>query len=133
MNRNAATDTLSVTTYLLTDDDAPGSFTARHIVLMRDDLYVEAKPGVRISGRPAVAVTVDPPLEAHRPADGPLDKAILVPRHSGVPFDDLCRGCLAAPASVFVLRFSGSIASLAERISPDDVEVALWGLVSPAS
>jgi hypothetical protein len=106
----------------LMHDDEPWRFAAHVVTVVRDD--------VRVAGKPGVVVTIDPPLDAPDIVGGELAKAILVPRHRDVKFEDLRRGSMEKPGSVFVLRFVTSIAELPSELTVDDVVIVFWGSVS---
>jgi len=105
----------------LIDDDAPWKFAARVVTVVRDD--------VRVAGTPGVVVTIDPPLE-ERDVGEELAKAILLRRRRDVNFQDLRRGSMEKPGSVFVLRFSPLIEDLPSELTVDEVVIVFWGRVS---
>jgi hypothetical protein len=109
----------------LIHDDEPLRFAARVVTVVRDD--------VRVAGTPGVVVTIDPPLDAPDIVGGELAKAILVRRHRDVKFEELRRGSMEKPGSVYVLRFSPSIADLPSELTVDDVVIVFWGLVSSSA
>jgi hypothetical protein len=106
----------------LIDDDEPWRFMARIVTVVRDD--------VRVAGKAGVVVTIDPPLDGPDIVGGELATAILVPRHRDVKFEDLRRGSMEKPGSVFVLRFSPATADLPSELTADEVVIVFWGRVS---
>jgi hypothetical protein len=105
--------------YLINDDE-PGQFAPRVATIIGDDVEVEDKP--------AVVVRIEPRIE--NLVGGPLEAAILVPRHRSVTGEDLRQGAKRRPLSVFVGRFVGEPDRLPRKLSKDDVRIVFWGLVS---
>jgi hypothetical protein len=105
--------------YLINDDE-PDQFAPRLATIVRVDVEIEDKPGV--------VVRIEPPIE--NLVGGPLETAILVPRHRNVSGDDLRQGAKRHPLSVFVCRFVGEPDRLPPQLSKDDIKIVFWGLVS---
>src|ERR1700674_277123 len=107
------------TEFFLIDDDQPSSFKRRVARVTHDD--------VRLGEQAGVIVTIEPPIENLK--DGPLQTALLLPRHIGTSVDDLRSGA-KRPASVFVCRVLQKAKETERQLSKEDVSISFWGLVS---
>jgi hypothetical protein len=102
--------------YLINDEE-PNKFEAREVVVVRTE--------IRIGDQDGAVVSIAPPIEDAK--GGPLSGAILVPRHRDVKVEDIRRGLVSNPASVFVCRYSGSPEGLPSRLAKEDVSIVFWG------
>jgi hypothetical protein len=107
------------TEFYLINDDQPGNFRRRVARVTRDD--------VRLGEQAGVMVAIEPPIENLK--GGPLDTALLLPRHIGTSVDDLRSGAIH-PVSVFVCRVLERAKETERQLSKEDVSISFWGLVS---
>jgi hypothetical protein len=107
---------------LLINDDEPRQFAPRKVVVVRDD--------VRVDGQPGIAVKFEPVIE--NAAGGPLDAAVLLPRHKSTVLGEFVKNPTRRGTSVFVCRFQDEVGNHRD-IAKAQISIVFWGLLGSST